>query len=117
MICAVVAALASEHPPLRRASLVLAVLALVLLAQRRERERGCRQLRIDHDDEGAMRISARCADGRVIAAPFAGHAVLGHLAVFVYVARAGKWRGPERIVVLRDAVDADGFRRLRARLG
>lgn len=49
---------------------------------------------------------------------YAGYAVLGTLVIFLFAERRGwrRWQGPQRLAVPRDALDADSFRRLRARV-
>lgn len=112
----VAAPLSDLSLPLKSA---LAVWALVLLlkAWRDERAAGLRSLRID--GEGDRREFTAClADGTLLRAAGAGHAWLGSIAIFVFLERDG-WRrhlGPRRLCILRDAVDADSFRRLRVRL-
>ncbi|MFZ5723997.1 MAG: hypothetical protein ACOY33_10110 [Pseudomonadota bacterium] len=108
-----------SHLPL---PLKLALLAVLLAglrqAWRAELRAGLRRLCLVEPRDGERRIELLFADGRELAAPAAGHAWLGTLAIFVFVERAG-WRrclGPQRLCILHDAVSADDFRRLRARL-
>lgn len=98
--------------------LVVVALAALGFAWRDARVAGLRELRIEEDASGQRIVVARYADGRQQRAAGAGHAWLGTLAIFVFVERAD-WRrylGPQRLCVLRDAVDAEAFRRLRVRL-
>lgn len=120
------AALASHHPLWLKSLLLAGVAGLLYHAWRDEREQGACHLFLSQDG----RVAVRYRHGATVEGQFAGHAWLGSLAVFVFVgpARTGSpdgsrsWRErlssfrPARITVLRDATDADAFRRLRARL-
>lgn len=97
---------------------LLATTALLLgVAWRYEVRRGLRHLQADTQD--THRLTLRFADGKTVTGRYAGHALLGTLAVFIYVERTGWLRvfGPRRFAVLSDATDADLFRRLRAWAG
>ena len=117
---AIAAALVSNHPWLLKAPLLVVIAALLAKTWRDEIRHGVRQLAIEEEADPA-RVTVRRADGGIGGGRYAGHAIFGMYAVFVYVDREG-WRrllGPERFTVLRDATDPDSFRRLRAtvRLG
>lgn len=116
---AVLAALTSNRPPELLLPLPGAFFALLWLARRHELRHGCRRLVLADNAQGELQVRAEFADGRVCGSPFAGHARLGTLAIFLFVEREGWQRvlGPRRIAILRDATDADSFRRLRARIG
>ncbi|MFZ5757496.1 MAG: hypothetical protein ACOY3X_11370 [Pseudomonadota bacterium] len=103
-LAAILAATVSGRSLPLTLSLLLAVLLLLWREWRTEQQAGCRRLCL-HDGQ----LHAEFADGRVLAGPLSGHAWLGTCVLFVS-------SGRQRIAVSRDAVDADGFRRLRARL-
>lgn len=115
--CVLVATPLSNLPLPLKSALALFAVVLLLKAWRDERIAGLRSLRID--GEGDRREFTVClADGSLLRAAGAGHAWLGTVAIFVFLERDG-WRrhfGPRRLCILRDAVTADDFRRLRARL-
>lgn len=118
VLAAVAAALASNQSPLLTAPLVLLVAALAWQFRRAQRRQGCCRLALHDAADGLLQVHAEFADGRRQHAAAAGYAVLGSLAVFVYLERAGRrqWLGPQRLTVLCDATDPASFRQLRARL-
>lgn len=97
-----------------RASACVAALALLWRAWQRERDAGLAAITPVADQAGQLLLSFR--DGTRRRGGCAGHALLGTLAIVLHVEREGWLRrlGPRRYTVLRDATDADSFRRLRA---
>lgn len=118
VLAAVAAALASNHPLTLTAPLVLLVAALAWQFRCAQRRQGCCRLALHEDADGLLQVHTEFADGRQQQSVAAGYAVLGSLAVFVYLERAGRlqWLGPQRLTVLCDATDPASFRQLRARL-
>lgn len=126
MLPALAAALASHHAWWLKSLLLVAVAGLLYRAWRDERERGACRLALS--PEGRVTVGYR--NGQAREADCAGYALLGSWVIFVFVAPApdpqAKGLVPalrrlsggraERIAVLRDATDADSFRRLRSRL-
>ena len=107
-LAALAAAVASPLPPLLSAPLALLAAAAAWRAASRP---ALQRLALAAD--GSLRWQQ--AGGTQRTGRIAGYAVLGHVALFIRVENPGR-RRPRRLVVLRDALDADGFRRLRARL-
>lgn len=118
VLAAVAAALASNHPLTLTVPLTLLVAALAGQFRQAQRQQGCCRLALHENAEGLLQVHAEFADGRQQESAAAGYAVLGSLAVFVYLERTGwpSWFGPQRLTVLCDATDAASFRQLRARL-
>lgn len=126
MLSAIGAALVSHHPLWFRIALGAGVAGLLLRAWRTDRVRGA--CRLGLSPQGRVMVGYR--NGQAREADCSGYALLGSLVIFVFVApeknaQATGWLPaparllagrPERIAVLRDATDADSFRRLRARL-
>lgn len=138
------AALASHHPLWLKSLLLAGIAGLLYRAWRDECTRGACRLELSPTGrvtvtiregavrrEGTVRRDSAARNGSVLSGQCTGHAVLGTLAVFVFVdtqggqsgsnerwSRMNRWpfRRHARIAVLCDATDPDDFRRLRARL-
>lgn len=113
-LCALPATLAAHHEPWLKWTLLAVVLASLARCAWQEWRAGMRRIELTTDGDVVLADAA----GRTRRGPYAGHALLGSLAVFVFIGRSGwrRWLGPQRIAVLRDATAADDFRRLRARV-
>jgi len=97
-----------------KAALLSAGWLMLLQTWRNECRAGLRQITADAND--LQQIQLHFADGKNLQATYAGYAVLGTLAIFIFVERSGwkKLLGTKRFTVLRDATSANEFRRLRA---
>lgn len=114
-VTALAAAFSSNQPLWLKIFLLVAMGVLLCRSRQHERQRGLRRLAF-HDD--GTTLTLHFADGRTRRGCYAGYALLGALATFIFIERSGWQRmlGPQRVAVLRDATDADSFRRLRVRL-
>ncbi len=114
-LCAVAAALVSNRPLALRIALLLAMAGLLLKVWLDEIARGVRRMELGCDGETVL---LHYADGRTRSGRYAGYALFGAGAVFVFIERRG-WRrllGAQRVAVLRGATHPDSFRRWRARV-
>lgn len=115
LLCAAAAAWVSNHPLALRIALLLAMAGLLLKVWLDEIARGVRRIELAGDGETVL---LHYADGRTRSGRYAGYALFGTCAVFVFIERCG-WRrllGAKRVAVLRAATHPDSFRRWRARV-
>lgn len=113
-VAAWAAAFVSHHALWLKTVLLVILGVLLWCSRQHERQQGLRCL-VCRDD-GLLLLTF--ADGRTHTARYAGYALLGNLTTFIFFERHGWLRlcGPQRVAILRDATDADSFRRLRVRV-
>ncbi len=123
VLAALCAAATSERAWPQLAVLLTVMFALLAWSAWQEGRHGLRTLRVEsnpavnpEESSGGVVFTLAFADGRHRRLRYAGFAWLGSVAVLLFFQRDGarRWLGPQRVLVMRDAVTADEFRRLRA---